>query len=115
MSNVAEAVALAVVLGGCGLLCIVLGRKGRAGAIDYSWGHHQKSDVEPEVWARAHVAAGKAMETAGWWYAIGALAAAVLLVLSYQVLSTVVGLGSVATATVLLFVGIYRGLQIITE
>lgn len=67
----------AIILPVAGLV-IWLGRRGAAGAIDFSLGGYSRANTEPADWEHAHTIMGTGLVTVGFGYvlAVGAMALA---------------------------------------
>ena len=57
---------VAVAFAGTGLLCIVFGRKGQAGTMDFNLASYTRDNTTPESWVLAHQIMGRVMVHCGW-------------------------------------------------
>lgn len=60
-----------------GVMCVVLGRLGPAGKIDFNLGLHTRDNTTPESWAEAHRIMGHAMVRSGWIQIAGGIPVAI--------------------------------------
>lgn len=96
-----------------GLMTVVVGRRGAAGRLDYSWGGHTKSNTSPEAWAESHHVAGPRIAMSGWLFIASGIVAPVLILAGYEGVGVAALVGLVIAGVVVLLSGVGAGLGVL--
>ena len=112
MSSFAGPAALALILAVLGAVMIGLGRRGRAGQLDFAMAGHTRANTAPEKWSKMQTAVGTGMTRSGVGYLIAAAFPIVLVAAGVDGASTIPpALILVAISTAWLLRAVGRGLR----
>lgn len=114
-NSVLGPIVLAVAMIATGVMTVVIGRRGAAGRLDYSWGGFTKSNTDPEAWAGAHLAAGPRIAIGGFLIGASGVVAPVLMLAGRLGLGLAALVGFVIAGVAMLMKGVGAGLGVLMD